>query len=685
MLHRSRSRVRRRRDPAVEKSAFAQVVDGLAQGALLVGLHSLREATTPHEVADRLAEGALRLSCGRWSAVALWDGVEVKEGELARVVAVAGEGGPRKGALLGLGADHARWPLCSVGGRVLALLLVPASAPRTWGLDLLAESGADALERARAGSPGQQAKVRLEAAARAHEALRPANTVRDVHQLALEEGLRQTMASMTMLLVRGWDEAGTEYLEITGAAGTGGASEVVARSLGRRLLRPAGLAWRVVDSGAPVYVPDVAAEADTVFLTGEPVRAAYVGVPLTDALGELIGVLSANTAAAGGDLVEMDRYTLEALAQAVGAAVGRLEALALTRVEAERYRRVAELSGRLETLNDPEDIAREALEAMLGLTQLESGMLAVVGGGRLHHRLAVGQYSRAFARVGQGAPLKPGEGLLGSMLAEPHLFHVPDYLTWSRAAQHVADGAPRTLLAAPLYRKNALYGALILGSFSGPVTVRPEDVRFFEAVARRVERALERALHLDELRQNHEAVLRAIGLTLEYRDYETKGHIDRVTTLALRLGRSLNLSEDEIKHLRWGSYLHDVGKIAIPDAVLLKPGHFTPDEWEIMKSHVLTGVALLSALDFIPMPVLEIVRHHHERWNGRGYPNGQAGDDIPLLARIFQIADVYDALTSERPYKPAWSHAEALAEIVAESGRGFDPTLVAAFARLPPP
>jgi PAS domain S-box-containing protein len=157
-----------------------------------------------------------------------------------------------------------------------------------------------------------------------------------------------------------------------------------------------------------------------------------------------------------------------------------------------------------------------------------------------------------------------------------------------------------------------------------------------------------------EARQAREAAVRALGLMLEARDHETKGHTDRVTALALQLGRAAGLHPAELDDLRLGSYLHDVGKIAVPDAVLLKPGALTPDERLEMQRHVTAGEQLAHSLGFVAAPVLELIRGHHERWDGRGYPVGQVGDAIPLLARIFALADVYDALVSARPYKQAW-------------------------------
>lgn len=150
-----------------------------------------------------------------------------------------------------------------------------------------------------------------------------------------------------------------------------------------------------------------------------------------------------------------------------------------------------------------------------------------------------------------------------------------------------------------------------------------------------------------------EAAVRALGLALETRDRETQGHTDRVTHLALQLGAVLRLDPAALEALRLGAYLHDVGKLAVPDAILLKSGPLNGAERAVINRHVLEGERFTAALGFVPPAALEVIRFHHERWDGTGYPDGRAGEAIPRLARVFSVADVYDALLSARPYKLA--------------------------------
>ena len=167
-----------------------------------------------------------------------------------------------------------------------------------------------------------------------------------------------------------------------------------------------------------------------------------------------------------------------------------------------------------------------------------------------------------------------------------------------------------------------------------------------------------------------EAMIISLAMTIEARDRATDGHCQRLAEYATSLGERLGLSEEELDTLRVGGYLHDVGKVGIPDAILLKNGKLTSDEYELMKGHTLIGDRLCAELRLLK-PVRPIVRHHHERLDGSGYPDGLTGDAVPLLAQITGIVDVFDAITTSRPYKPALSPEWACSQLRAEVQRGW--------------
>lgn len=193
-----------------------------------------------------------------------------------------------------------------------------------------------------------------------------------------------------------------------------------------------------------------------------------------------------------------------------------------------------------------------------------------------------------------------------------------------------------------------------------------------QRIARRHRRALA------QQRAAYDAAIEGWARALDLREHETGGHARRVTELAQRLGGRLGLGEDALENLRHGALLHDVGKIGVRDAVLSKPGPLDDDEWAEMRKHTVLGHELLVGLPGLRASTA-VVRSHHERWDGSGYPDGLAGTAIPRLARIFAVVDVYDALRSDRPYRRAWTEDEVRAYLRDERGRQFDPQAVDAF------
>ncbi|MFP4644439.1 MAG: HD domain-containing phosphohydrolase [Spirochaetales bacterium] len=236
-----------------------------------------------------------------------------------------------------------------------------------------------------------------------------------------------------------------------------------------------------------------------------------------------------------------------------------------------------------------------------------------------------------------------------------------------------------SLAAAPVINRGGEFvGAFLMHTF-GRHTWSPAERGLFASVAGVLSSLAARLVAEEKAVNAREGAIRALGLALEYRDRETKGHTDRVTALAGSIAREMQLDEDTRLSLRWGAYLHDIGKISIPDSILLKPGSLDASEWETLKTHPTAGYEFARALGFLPAVSLDVILYHHEKWNGAGYPARLRGTEIPLSGRIFAVADVFDALVSARPYKPAWSLSDARDEIAAQSGEHFDPDVVAAF------
>ena len=211
----------------------------------------------------------------------------------------------------------------------------------------------------------------------------------------------------------------------------------------------------------------------------------------------------------------------------------------------------------------------------------------------------------------------------------------------------------------------------LLKALAGQAAIAVDNARLFDD--------LERS-NL-QLRMAYEATIEGWARALDLRERETGAHTQRVADLTVRVARKLGVPEPEIVHLRRGAILHDIGKIAVPDHILLKPEPLTEEEWAVMRRHPEYAYELLSPHEYL-RPALEIPYCHHERWDGSGYPRGLRGEEIPLGARIFAVVDVYDALTSDRPYRRAWSHEQAVAYLREQAGKQFDPKVVEAFLQV---
>jgi putative nucleotidyltransferase with HDIG domain len=269
---------------------------------------------------------------------------------------------------------------------------------------------------------------------------------------------------------------------------------------------------------------------------------------------------------------------------------------------------------------------------------------------------------------------------------------------------HIKELSPDTVVVmiSGMQTVESAIGALRLGAFD--YLMKPFDLRQVEAV---VKRALEHhdlvvakqryENHLEELVEQrtgeldralnslegaYRSTLKALTAALETRDSETHGHSERVVSYSLRLGREYGLSSDEMKALEFGSLLHDIGKIGVPDSILRKPAKLTEEEWVRMREHPLHGQQILRGIEFL-QGASRVVAQHHEKWDGTGYPLGLRKEEIDICARIFSVADAFDAITSDRVYRRGKPYEAAAQELDDWAGRQFDPKVVEAFHRVP--
>lgn len=237
--------------------------------------------------------------------------------------------------------------------------------------------------------------------------------------------------------------------------------------------------------------------------------------------------------------------------------------------------------------------------------------------------------------------------------------------------------------AMPIFTAKHLVGTLVALDRGHRVATDENKVQLIQSILRQVGMAAENERLIQAMTQMIVEVVVSFAMAIESRDPYTGGHVHRVTAFAVLLAKRLGLSEREQSIIRLGGLLHDVGKVAIPDAVLNKAGKLTPEEFGVIKSHPIVGHQIIG---FIPQlrSVHPIVRHHHERWDGKGYPDGLAREEIPLLARVLAVADTFDAMTTNRSYRSALSPTEAMQEILRCAGTQFDAQVAEIFAQFEP-
>jgi putative nucleotidyltransferase with HDIG domain len=269
---------------------------------------------------------------------------------------------------------------------------------------------------------------------------------------------------------------------------------------------------------------------------------------------------------------------------------------------------------------------------------------------------------------------------------------------------HVKEFSPDTVVVmiSGMQTVESAIGALRLGAFD--YLMKPFDLRQVEAVVKRAlehhdlvvakqryenhleelveQRTAELDRALNSLEAAYRSTLKALTAALETRDSETHGHSERVVSYSLRLGREYGLSSEQMKALEFGSLLHDIGKIGVPDSILRKPAKLTEEEWVRMREHPLHGQQILRGIEFL-QGASRVVAQHHEKWDGTGYPLGLRNEDIDICARIFSVADAFDAITSDRVYRRGKPYEAAAQELDDWAGRQFDPKIVEAFHRVP--
>ncbi|UQN09199.1 HD domain-containing phosphohydrolase [Deinococcus sp. QL22] len=429
-----------------------------------------------------------------------------------------------------------------------------------------------------------------------------------------------------------------------------------------------GVSWEAIRSKNVVHV-DRLDQDPRVHTPGTIPDGTLLAAPLIRMAETPIGVLLAVRPASQA-FTSLDGRLLGALASAGVTAFERLRVTAEEQRRSEELRMLAELATHVGLADNVLAVATECLT--LSRTFLDADLALFTCPGRALE-VTVGRGPDDFPRVAEPC----GEEASGhfAMFHEPV---TPDGSEHPETHLKLLPADVQGMVEVPVLERGHRVGWLALLWFRPLHTLPRTAQALMNRSAELIGQVLDREAHLADIEATREGAFRALGLSLELRDFETAGHTERVVRLALLVGEALGLSAEQLEDLRVGAYLHDIGKLAIPDAILLKPGSLDAEEWKLMQRHAVIGDELMRQIPTVAAGARSVIRHHHERWDGTGYPDRMAGSAIPLAARIFSVADVYDALTSVRPYKQAWTVEAALDELRQQAGRQFDPEVIKA-------
>ncbi|MBI5877575.1 MAG: PAS domain S-box protein [Chloroflexi bacterium] len=555
----------------------------------------------------------------------------------------------------------------------------PLTAEQVKLLESLAEMAGAALHRMRLHEETVQQVAQLKALHTVSVALRMAQTSDDALTILFDETLAvlDTDAGAIWLY-----HADSGYLRP--AINRGWFQELVTMPL-----KPGeGIAGAIFASGQTYstadFRSDPRARADN-YERIPPVRS-VAGLPLrsgSEAVGVLFIALPPQRSFTAEQLA-----LLESLAEMSGAALHRM------RLHEETVRHL----NQLQALHDI-DLAIKAsmdlritLDILLGhvTSQLQVDCAAVLLLDPYAQTLAYASGRGFRTYYAQAARIRVGEDFAGRAVQERRMMHVTDVIATAANAHFVTLWQQEGLAAyygVPLIAKGQVKGVLEVFHRT-PLAPDPLWLEFLETLAGQAAIAIDNAQLFDNLQRSnldlslaYDATIEGWSRALDLRDKETEGHTQRVTALALRLARSMGLGDSELMHMQRGALLHDIGKMGVPDSILLKPGALSEREWQVMRKHPDYAREMLAPIAYL-RPAIDIPYCHHEKWDGTGYPRGLKGEQIPLTARIFAVVDVWDALRSDRPYRSGWPDAETLAYVRAEAGTHFDPRVVQTFLAL---
>ncbi len=444
-----------------------------------------------------------------------------------------------------------------------------------------------------------------------------------------------------------------------------------------------------------------------VFAKGEPYisREIYLDMRLTEAEREwtlpgiggltvpirigntVIGTFNVNVLLPR-EITPNDIRLLTTLSEIAGNAINRMRSYEKILRDAQQFAALHFIDVSINTSDDLSITLNVLLDQVIGLLKVSAADFLLFNPYTLTLEYSAGKGFRSNAIA--KSRLQLGEGYAGRAALQRQTLKAVDLriVGSEYARKDLLEGEEFVVyFGIPLITKNKVIGVLDIFNRS-PLNPDKAWLDFMEALTSQAAIAIGSAKLFDDLQHSNIQLLQAYDKTIEgwsraldLRDHETEGHTQRVTELTIRLAREFGLKDEEIAQIRRGALLHDMGKMGIPDAILLKPGPLTDEEWDIMRQHPRIAFDMLSPIEFLH-PALDIPYCHHEKWDGTGYPRGLKGEQIPIAARLFAIVDVWDALRSDRPYRKAWIEEKVFEYIKSISGKHFDPNVEQLFVRM---
>jgi PAS domain S-box-containing protein len=448
-----------------------------------------------------------------------------------------------------------------------------------------------------------------------------------------------------------------------------------------------GLLGWIIQNKKSFLSPDVSIDSLPVDSpqSGKPTRA-WLGVPLI-VKGFVIGAISVQSFEANA-FNENHLRLLESMAAQVAIALDNARLLEQTQEQINRLAALHDIDLVINSSLDLRVTLNILLDQVVDKLNIDAASVLL-----FNPRTQMLEYSagRGFRTHSiEHYSLRMGEGVSGQAAMERHLIKALNLDELDDSVGYASimhDEGFASYFSVPLIAKGQIKGVLDVFKRK-PLNPDQDWFNFLETLGGQAAIAIDNTTLLEDLHRTNVELTLAYDTTLEgwskaldLRDKDTEGHTQRVTELTVLIAQQMGIPEDDIIHIRRGALLHDIGKMGIPDRILLKPGPLDEKEWEIMKSHSSLAYNLLFPITYL-RPALDVPLYHHEKFDGSGYPNGLKGEQIPLAARIFAIVDVWDALTSDRPYRPAWSIKKSLTHIKNQSGAHFDPRIVEIFLNL---